>query len=139
MYKFSEKSLGKLSGCHEDLQIIFRRAIKKSPFDFAITQGHRTPEEQNELYQKGRTKPGDIVTYKDGFDKKSKHNLFPSQAVDIVIYNKEGITWKPEYYRLVADHIIYIGNQLIEKAIIEHEIFWGGDWRNFQDYPHFQI
>ena len=62
-------------------------------FDFAVTHGHRTPEEQFELFKKGRSLNMDgkwiitdrkkVVTYVDGYEKKSKHNAEPSKAIDM--------------------------------------------------------
>ena len=48
----------------------------------------RTVQEQNELYQKGRTKPGDIVTNSDGITKLSKHQSW--LAMDFVIIDDDG-------------------------------------------------
>ena len=62
MFKFSRNSEKKLQYLHPNLQNFFRELIKISPYDFSITQGVRTAEEQNKLYQQGRTVPGKIVT-----------------------------------------------------------------------------
>ena len=57
MFKFSRNSEKKLQYLHPNLQNFFRELIKISPYDFSITQGVRTAEEQNKLYQQGRTVP----------------------------------------------------------------------------------
>lgn len=140
MYKFGRKSIDKLLTCHGDIQLIMNEAIKESPFDFGITHGHRTPEEQNKLYKKGRELPGEIVTYMDGFIKKSKHNYFPALACDIIIYKNDGnYTWECEYYQKVADHILYVSEILFRDDKISNQLVWGGNWKRFKDLPHFQI
>ena len=50
MFKFSKNSLKKLERLHPNLQNFFMELIKISPYDFSITQGIRTAEEQNKLY-----------------------------------------------------------------------------------------
>jgi peptidoglycan L-alanyl-D-glutamate endopeptidase CwlK len=90
-------------------------------------------EEQNKLYEQGRTVSGKIVTNCDGYNKKSKHNFSPSKACDIVVYVGGAITWDPKYYKIVASHILQCAKKL------KINITWGGSWKNFPDYPHFQI
>jgi len=85
----------------QDIQTILMEAIKY--FDFSVIEGQRTAERQNEHWSKGRElrKDGDprtrsdwkvtdekkIVTTKDGYEKKSRHQGQPkSGAVDIVPY-----------------------------------------------------
>ena len=46
-----------------------------------VTEGYRSPERQDELYTRGRSAPGPIVTYKRGGE--SKHNALPSRALEI--------------------------------------------------------
>ena len=70
VYSFSQTSLDKMSKVHPKLIEVMKEAIKNSPFDFRITDGARTAEEQFALYQKGRTKPGPKVTNCDGYKAK---------------------------------------------------------------------
>jgi peptidoglycan L-alanyl-D-glutamate endopeptidase CwlK len=133
MNYFSEISKNKLSTCDENLQKVFNEAIKECPIDFSISYGHRTPEEQNKLFKQGRSVPGRIVTYCDGYEKKSKHNYLPSQAVDIVCFKNHKVTWEPEYYKRVAIHVLKVATELGIK------ITWGGNFSKLQDLPHFQI
>jgi len=82
MPTYSNISLERLESTHIDLQTLFKYVIKH--FDCSILSGVRTTEEQQELYSQGRTKPGYIVTYKDGINTKSKHQL--GLAVYVYIY-----------------------------------------------------
>ena len=45
-----------------------------------ITYGVRTVKEQSDLFAKGRTKPGKIVTNCDGVIKRSKHQIAKTKA-----------------------------------------------------------
>lgn len=120
MYKFSRRSIDNLNTCHPDLQAIAHEAIKI--YDFSVICGYRGEEEQNEAYNKGRSK----LKYPQ-----SKHNKKPALAFDIVPYP---VNWQelPRFYEMAG----------VIKAIAHTkgiEIEWGGDWRTFKDYPHFQL
>jgi len=133
MNQFSESSLKRLSTCDIRLIELFTEAIKNSPVEFGISYGHRTPEEQYELYKQGRTKPGRIVTYKDGYRELSKHNYSPSKAIDIVCYKNMKVTWEPEYYKRVAVHVAKVALELGIKYT------WGGEFRTLKDLPHYEV
>ena len=152
MPRFGNSSKSKLETCHKDLQTVLNEAIKY--FDFSVIFGERTPEEQMELYKKGRklkngvwvvSDKSKIVTYKDGYKKKSKHNYSPSLAVDIVPYPIDWADTRRMDY--LAGFVMAIAKVFKEKGIIDSNIVWGGDWDNdtmtnderFVDRPHFQI
>lgn len=133
MFKFSKNSLKKLEGLHPNLQNFFRELIKISPYDFSITQGVRTAEEQNKLYQQGRIVPGKIVTNCDGYKLKSNHQTKSDgfgHAGDIAVLVNNRIIWEEKYYKEVA----MAARILMQKYNIE----WGGDWKSFKDLPHFE-
>lgn len=96
---------------------------KESGLDVIITQTLRSVKEQNDLYAQGRTKPGNIVTNaKGGY---SMHNY--GLAFDIAIKKNGTIVWDDQKLYAKAGEI---GNSL--------GLEWGGSWRSFKDYPHFQ-
>ena len=150
MPEFSSRSKEKLATAHDDLQKLFEEIIKY--FDCTVLYGHRTPKEQFQLYKKGReykqgqwVKTGPVVTYKDGYVKKSKHNYFPSLAVDIVPYP---IDWSDvNRMRYFAGFVLGIAQQMYNRGEILHRVVSGFDWDSdtelkdtrFQDGPHFQI
>ena len=133
MFKFSRNSEKKLQYLHPNLQKFFRELIKISPYDFSITQGIRTAEEQNKLYQRGRTVPGKIVTNCDGYKLKSNHQTKDDglgHAGDLAVLINNKITWEEKYYKEVA-----ISARILMR---KYNIEWGGDWKNFKDLPHFE-
>lgn len=140
MFVLSQASLDKLKGVHPNLINFFRELILISPWDFRILRGVSTPEEQNKLYQQGRTIKGLKVTNCDGFRKKSNHQIKYDglgYAVDIgVIVDRvyKG-TWKDfHYYQDIYN--IAKDKGLLQKYNIE----WGGNcWKSFKDAPHWQI
>lgn len=129
MPRFGDKSLEKLNTCHPDIIKVMNEAIKH--YDFTVLYGTRTVAEQQALYAQGRTKPGAIVTNIDGVNKKSKHNYLPSLAVDIAPWP---IDWNDiGRFKELAE--------VVKKAAdtVGVAIQWGGDWKTFKDWPHWEI
>ena len=143
MPNFSNISQQRLESCHQDLQILFGYVVQY--YDCSIISGHRTPQEQYELYKKGRKQVNGIwtiedrwqvVTYKDGINKLSKHNTYPSIAVDVMPYP---INWSDtEGIKHFAGIVKGVARTLLSYGQIEHEIEWGGDWK-WEDMPHYQL
>ena len=63
IFKFGAASEARLKGVHPTLVKVIRRALAYGILDFTVAQGVRTKEEQAELYARGRTKPGPVVTW----------------------------------------------------------------------------
>ncbi len=119
-YKFSAKSLERLSGVHPDLQRVMSEAITDSPLDFGITEGLRTKERQQELFNSGKSQT-----------MRSRH--LTGHAVDIAIFIDGKANWDFKNYQIVADHI---------KAVAKMNdvpVVWGGDWISFKDGVHFEL
>ena len=144
-YSFSQSSLDKMKKVHPKLVEVIKAAITDSPFDFRITDGARTAEEQFALYQIGRSKPGRIVTNCDGKRAKSNHqiksdgfghavDIFPCGVIENGAYRKftsaEGYDEKK--LKLIANHILAVAKS--KNVNVE----WGGNWR-MNDTPHFEL
>lgn len=144
-YSFTQSSLDKMKKVHPKLVEVMKAAIENSPYDFRITDGARTTEEQFALYQIGRSKPGRIVTNCDGKKAKSNHqiksdgfghavDIFPCGIIENGIYRKftseEG--YDDKKLRLIANHILAVAKS---KNI---NIEWGGNWK-MNDTPHFEL
>ena len=93
-----------------------------------VTEGYRSPERQDELYTRGRSAPGPIVTYKRGGE--SKHNTLPSRALDVAFLLADGsVSWSGLLLSKFA--------RLMKAA--DARVRWGGDWPKFKDRPHFEV
>jgi peptidoglycan LD-endopeptidase CwlK len=88
-----------------------------------VTETFRTTERQQELYAQGRTKPGSIVTQRNGTTKKSNHQS--GLAADFAISKGGRITWEDEEFWQ------YLGHVARAKGLT-----WGGDWTSPVDKPH---
>lgn len=103
----------------------FLAGCKLSGYNVVITSTYRNEVEQNELYAKGRTSPGNVVTNAKFGD--SLHNW--KVAIDFAPVDKNGnIPWGD---KLLFSKIGEIG----ESCGFE----WGGRWETFLDMPHLQF
>lgn len=120
-YKYSKRSLDNLVGVKQPLVDLFMEAITNSPYDFVITCGLRTVEQQKVLVATGKSTT-----------MRSKH--LTGNAVDFACFDENGkITWEAKYYKAVATHIKKLATKLGVKIV------WGGDWKSFVDMPHIQL
>lgn len=137
MYRFSLTSIGKLEGVHPRLKLLMAVSIKNSPWDFAIESGVRTEKEQKRLYEQGRFgNKGRIVTSKDGIIKRSNHQVKKNgygYAVDIVVWENGKKSWNERKLKDISKHIKE------QAKILGIRVFWGGDWKQLVDMPHYEI
>ncbi len=88
-----------------------------------VISGTRTYDEQNALYEQGRSKAGNIVTNARGGY--SNHNF--GIAFDIGVFEGARYIAESPAYKAVGAIGIQLG------------IEWGGNWKSIQDEPHFQL
>lgn len=126
-FKFGAKSLKLLNNAklHPKLRHLMNEAIKTSPIDFTIIETVRTIEQQRINVAKGVSKT-----------MKSRH--IPStnksglcEAIDIAPYP---INWNNiKMFVVLSQHIKRIAQNL------HINITYGGDWKTFKDYPHYEL
>src|SRR5688500_7735388 len=90
-----------------------------------VVQGLRTFAEQDDLYAKGRTKPGAIVTQARGGQ--SNHNY--GLAADLCPFTAQQPDWDAPMGTWAA----------IGASAAAHGLEWGGQWKKFLDKPHVQL
>ncbi|RKC35145.1 Peptidoglycan L-alanyl-D-glutamate endopeptidase CwlK [Listeria monocytogenes] len=127
-----EKANRKLnvSGMNKSVADKTRNVIKKMSKQgiyLCVAQGYRSSAEQNALYAQGRTKPGAVVTNAKGGQ--SNHNY--GVAVDLCLYTSDGknVIWESTTSRW----------KTVVSAMKAEGFEWGGDWKSFKDYPHFEL
>ena len=89
-FKLSARSIRKLEGVEKDLVAVVMEAIKLTKVDFGVTYGLRTLEEQQKLFDSGRSQT-----------MKSKH--LDGRAVDVVAYFGSDISWELNVYDDICD------------------------------------
>ena len=135
MPEFSDKSRKKLETCHPRLQRLFNHV--KEHHDCTILSGYRTEEEQNALHADGKSK----VTYPN-----SKHNKFPSEAVDVAPWPIPE-KWGADDWRERVKFYEFAAVVRYEAKRLNIAIRWGGDWdmdndyrdQQFDDLVHFEL
>lgn len=126
-FRFSKRSLDNLKGVHPKLVKLMQVAIVNAPIDFTITEGVRTADRQKELYRQGKSKC-------DGVIKKSNHQIKADgygHAVDLYPLPIQYKNMRP--YIILSEHIKNTAKKLGIK------IEYGGDWKTFKDYPHYEL
>ncbi|WP_338589645.1 M15 family metallopeptidase [Paenibacillus sp. Y5S-9] len=125
-----------ITGLHpvvaENESLLVRKAARRG-IEIIITHGYRSSEEQDALFNQGRSSAGNIVTNARGGE--SYHNY--GLAIDFALRTPDGdVVWDMER----DDN----GNgkaDWMEVVDLAKELgfTWGGDWANFPDYPHLQM
>jgi peptidoglycan L-alanyl-D-glutamate endopeptidase CwlK len=133
-------NMTRLKGVHPDLvdkvlRIISAMSALGHPM--MVTDGVRTTAQQQALYAQGRTKPGKIVTYADGINRKSNHQAKSDgygHAVDccfLVDLDGDGRndpSWSEKHpWALYGAMARALG------------LVWGGDWTTLVDRPHVEL
>lgn len=128
MSKLSETSLARLATCHPDL-IKLAQQVSQT-YNITVTCGHRGEAEQEDAFNRGFSK----LQFPQ-----SKHNKYPSLAVDIVPFP---IDWndRQRFYHLA-------GFIQATAKMMGIKIRWGGDFNrdnnfkndSFVDLPHYEL
>lgn len=124
MPKLGVNSIRNLRGVHPDLVRVVRRAIQITSQDFSVLEGLRSEEKQRENVAKGVSQT-----------MHSKH--LTGHAVDLTPYP---LDWDDVNAFRAVGHAILVaamreGVKVTWGATAQH----GGDWRTFNDMPHFEI
>lgn len=128
MPTFGKASADRLATADPRLQKVFNEVIKY--FDFTVTCGHRTKEEQDAAVAAGNSKTP---------WPQSKHNSMPSLAVDAYPY--------PVDFNDLNRMRYFAGFVVGIAATMGIKLRWGGDWNRdtqlsdnkFNDLPHFEL
>lgn len=119
----SEKNIATLL---PEVQPLARALVQKAAANgitIKVISGHRSYEEQDALYAKGRTTPGPKVTNAKGGH--SNHNF--GIAFDVGVFSGSS----------------YLGDSPKYKAVgvlgMDMGLEWGGNWTSIVDQPHFQL
>ena len=128
MPKFSARSKRNLMSCSPALERLFLAVIAE--YDCAVICGHRGEAAQSAAYHSGRSQTP---------WPRSRHNVSPSLAADVVPYPIDWGDTKRFYH--FGGYVLGVAHQL------SIPVRWGGDWnRNFKlsdqrffDLSHFEV
>lgn len=126
-FALNASSNAKMKGVNPDLVRVVNRAalLCGADFQFVITCGKRTVEEQRKLVKIGASKTMNSrhIPARNGL----------SHAVDFAVTVNGKVRWDWPLYHKLAKLVKEAAR--LEKVSIE----WGGDWKSFKDGPHFQL
>ena len=115
-FKLSDRSLKKLEGVNAMLTRCVQDAILKTTVDFGVTEGLRSQERQQQLYDQKRSQT-----------LKSKH--IDGNAIDLVAYIGSEICWEIGVYDEIADAM------KVSAKAIGLPLRWGAAWhKNLTDH-----
>ena len=95
-----------------------------------VIGGLRTAEEQNRLWQLGRSQRGKVVTNCDGYKLKSNHQAKADgwgHAVDVCFEGDDPFGDR-QPWKLLGETVAAVGG-----------LRWGGSWLRFPDRPHIEL
>lgn len=144
MPRFSATSQERIETLHPDLQVLLDHVIEH--MDVVVLEGHRPETRQDTLFTEGRSQ----VRWPN-----SKHNDWPSRAVDIAPYAPDaphGVNWSDTTrFHQMGFYVLGIADALYRQGVIDHRVRWGNDWNrnyvvghedpdeDFYDGPHFEL
>ena len=131
MNRLGSRSNKSIKNIDPRLAVIIGAALAEGNVDFTITHGFRAKQEQQALYAQGRTKSGNIVTNCDGVKKKSYHQT--GKAIDFIPYPFDNNWNNTEQFKKIGEELLRVGQ------LLGYNCSYGGHWKSFKDWPHFQI
>ena len=157
-HSLSTNSSSVFNTLHPDLQRIISWALDYCLIDFGLSTGHRTVDEQFELFKIGRdfingrwklVRPKQRVTNIDGHIIKGNHNYKPSLAFDFFVHvpTKPNLTWDVTHLTYIAATFVSIGEFMYKEGMISHKVRSGQNWdddgdlsdHSFVDLPHIEL
>ena len=131
-FSFGQRSARELATVDPILRAVLEEAIQI--IDFTVVEGHRDRGTQNKFYELGRSK----VQWP-----KSKHNTYPSRAVDVAPFPIEWTDHRKDQARF------YLLCGIIYAISVKHgvKLRFGADWdgdfnfkdQTFDDLAHIEI
>lgn len=117
----SGRSLAEIATCHRDLRRLVEE-LWKDGHAFHVLCGHRDKVAQTRAYEAKKSK----LPWP-----KSRHNTFPSRAMDLAPYplDWEAVKEFDELAKIVLNKAAMMGIKLV----------WGGSWKKLVDRPHFEL
>ncbi len=135
-YQFSKSSTKRLKQCHRELITLANEVIKY--FDCTVITGHRTKEVQNKAFDDGNSK----LLFPN-----SKHNVYPSAAIDLGYYVKGvGLVQNEIDAAMFCGIVIATAKRLLTEGKMTYPIR-STDWdrdgiisdTKFFDFYHFEL
>lgn len=119
-FRLSTRSRARLTGVHPRLVAVVEAGLARSPIDFLVTEGLRTPTRQAALVRAGASRTLN-----------SRH--LTGHAVDVAALIDGKVRWDWPLYGRIAAAFKAAARDL------DVPLIWGGDWPRLRDGPHFEL
>lgn len=97
-------------------------SLKTRGLNARLSQGYRTPKQQDDFYAQGRTKPGPIITY--ATSKTGKHPRGIAADIDLLDANGNPLPSSAKEWAALGEEASKRG------------LTWGGGWKKLKDLRH---
>ncbi len=114
-----------LADVHPDLVKVVRHALESPAQPFEVIQGLRSMAAEKEAVATGHS------TTLHSRHLPNAHGV--ACAVDVAAIDQGHISWNPLLYQTIA-HAMKAA-----AAAVGVPVEWGGDWKSFKDWGHFQL
>lgn len=124
MFHFGTRSMNAISSVHHMLARVLHGALKRSTYDFGITEGLRTPTQQLQRYT-DKASPLNGIRKGDTVDGVKGTGMSMHQfrlALDVVAYVEGEYTYEMDYYVAIAEAV------RLEAIRLGVRVVWGGCW-----------
>jgi len=128
MKELNQESLSNLGTCASDLQRLFMEVSKF--IGCKVLCGFRDEEAQNILFKSGNSEKQ---------FPKSKHNVFPSLAVDVVPYDEQSQYPSRERLNFFGGYVIGVADQLGIKLSWGPYLLYFDEADTHSPYSHFEL
>jgi len=139
MYKFSQRSIDKLTHIHPLLVDCVNKVMSYQVMDFSVIEGARSADRQRLLVEQGKSKTlrSKHLIQSDGY----------AHAVDLYPYPIDMAKVNKGDAREIIRFGVLAGLMIRAAQELKVSIIWGGDWdadgetldHTFFDAPHFQL
>lgn len=120
-------SVEKLKKLEPSFKVAIEKLLKEAHakgLNVQVASGFRSFEEQNALFEQGRSKPGPIATNAKGGQSAHNHG----RAVDLFFLVNEKADWGIGKFIMLAQ---------LAKGL-ELPLMWAGKWKSFKEFCHFE-
>jgi len=116
-----QNSNANLKTVRPEMQKVVQLAQKIAKVKFVVGSGIRDEEQQH-------------LAIDLGWSKKKDSRHLHGDAADVWALDEDGqVTFDKAYYQKISEAMVQAAESL------GYEIEWGGNWKNFQDLPHFEF
>jgi peptidoglycan LD-endopeptidase CwlK len=130
-YSYGRTSAKRLADCRTEIAMVAELALYYR--DFSVVTGHRDEATQNRMVAEKKSK---------AVWPKSKHNVYPSKAIDLVPYNG-GLCYDHKECAYAAGVVQMLFNVVLGHDCARNGADWDRDYSmtdtNFIDSTHFEL